>query len=149
VSKVQNAYVPVLLIGIALVLTLLQAAFLPTHPSDGQLQRVTMTLVKVIIYVPVLFLGMSLCSFFGYPFIPMHWSLLQLLAVVLISGSMRSIAGYIIGDFAGNIVGLVIFLGLIGYFFNDEPLNALIAIFLIFAAYFMVILVLTRLSHHT
>lgn len=117
---------------------LLQATFLPTHPGDDQLQRITITSAKILFYVPILLLGMGLSALFGYPFIPTHWSLLQLLAVALSPGVLRSIAGYVAGDSIGTIVNLVLFLGLVGYFFNEEPLNALVATFLVVAAHSVV-----------
>ena len=134
-TKVQNVYVPVSLISVAIVLMLLQATFLPTHPGDDQLQRITITSVKIFFYVPVLFLGMGLSALFGYPFIPTHWSLLQLLAVSLSSGALRGIASYVAGDSVATIISLGLFLGLIGYFFNDEPAETLIAIFLVIVAH--------------
>lgn len=133
--RVQNVYVPVSLISVAIVLMLLQATFLPTQPGDDRLQRITITSVKVLFYVPVLFLGMGLSSLFGYPFTPTHWSLLQLLAVALSPGVLRDIVGYVAGDSVAIIVSIVLFLGLIGYFFNEEPLNALVAIFLVIATH--------------
>ena len=137
-TKVQNVYVPVSLISVAIVLMLLQATLLPTHTGDEQLQRITTTSVKILFYVPILLLGMALSALFGYPFIPTHWSLLQLLAVALSPGALRGIAGYVAGDSVANIVSLVLFLGLVGYFFNEEPLNALVAIFLVVAAHSVV-----------
>jgi hypothetical protein len=138
VTKVQNVYVPVSLVSVAIVLMLLQATFLPTHSGDDQLQQIMITSVKILIFALVLWLGMGLCALFGYPFTPTHWSLLQLLAVALTPGALRGIVGYVAGDSVAVIVSLVLFLGLIGYFFNEEPMNALVAIFLVFAAHLVV-----------
>ena len=64
-TKVQNVYVPVSLISVAIVLMLLQATLLPTHTGDEQLQRITTTSVKILFYVPILLLGMALSALFG------------------------------------------------------------------------------------
>ena len=89
-------------------------------------------------YGLILLLGIGLCSWFGYPFDPIHWSLLQLLAVALIASALRGTLGLLTSDAVTTLISLVLFLGLIGYFFSDEPMNALIAIFLIVAAHSVV-----------
>ena len=138
----KNFYVPVLLISVAIVLMLLKAIFLPAEIGSGHPQGITVTLAKIPIYALVLFLGMGLCSLFDYPFTPTHWSLLQLLAVALSYEALAGVLGYVTGDSIAGIISIVIFLVLIGYFFNDEPVNALIAVFLIFTTRVVVALLL-------
>ena len=64
--------------------------------------------------------------------------MLQLLAVALIASALRGTLGLLTSDAVDTLISLELFLGLIGYFFSDEPMNALIAIFLIVAAHSVV-----------
>jgi len=136
--RAQNAYVPVSVIGVSVVILLLQAAFLPTDPGGSQLQSVMIASAKIVFYVPVLLAGMVLASIFGYPFAPAHWCGLQLLAATLGPAAVRNAVGWVAGDSMGMILGAGLFLGLIGYFFNEEAMEALIAIFLVVAAHAVV-----------
>ena len=136
--KTKNVYVPLALIGLAVVLMLVEVLFLGNHASHGALEVLSTVVGKTIMYGLVLLLGIGLCSWFGYPFDPIHWSLLQLLAVALIASALRGTLGLLTSDAVTTLISLVLFLGLIGYFFSDEPMNALIAIFLIVAAHSVV-----------
>jgi hypothetical protein len=136
--KAQNVYVPVSVIVVAVVLMLLQAVFLPVHSGDNQLHNVMIASAKIGFYIPVLLAGMVLAGIFGYPLAPAHWCGLQLLATTLGPAALRNAVGYVAGDFVGMIVGLGLFLGLIGYFFSEEAMDALIAIFLVVAAHAVV-----------
>ena len=143
--RVRDVYLPVSLIGVAVVLMLLQAAFPPADTGDDQLQRIMLASAKIFFYVPVLLVGMGLSAMFGYPFAPAHWSALQLLSAALGPPALRGVVGYVAGDFVGMIVGIGLFLGLIGYFFNEEAMDALIAIFLVVAAHAVVTFLLMPL----
>jgi hypothetical protein len=143
--KTKNVYVPLALIGLAVVLMLVEVLFLGNHASHGALEVLSTVVGKTIMYGLVLLLGIGLCSWFGYPFDPIHWSLLQLLAVALIASALRGTLGLLTSDAVATLISLVLFLGLIGYFFNDEPMNALIAIFLIAAAHSVVTFLLMPL----
>ena len=136
--KTKNIYVPLALIGLAVVLMLVEVLLINKNTSFGALEGLANVAAKIILFVLVLLLGIGLCSWFGYPFDPIHWSLLQLLAVTLIVGAVRSTLGIVTGDSVAMLISIVLFLGFIGYFFSDEPINALIAIFLIFAAHSVV-----------
>jgi hypothetical protein len=63
----------------------------------------------------------------------------------LLAGALRGSLGILIGDMFAVYVSIAFGLGLIGYFFNDEPMNALIAIFIIFAAHSVVTFLLMPL----
>lgn len=134
----KNVYVPLAVIVLALVLMLVEILFLSNDASTGTLEKLVAIVLKAFLYVLILLLGMGLCSWFGYPFDPLYLSLLQLFAVTLCIGAMRSTLGIVTGDSVAMIICCVLFLGLISYFFSDEPMNALIAIFLIFAAHSVV-----------
>jgi len=88
---------------------------------------------------------MGLCSWCGYPFDPIHSSLLQLLAVTLSAVSVRGTLGIAVGDSIATLISLVLVLSLMGYFFSDEPMNALIAIFLVYAAHMVTVSLLLPL----
>ncbi len=136
--KTKNIYVPLALIGLSVVLILVEVSFISNNASSGALERLAAVALKTILYVFILLLGIGLCSWFSYPFDPFYWSLLQLFAVTLSVGAVRSTLGIVTGDSVAMITCCVLFLGLIGYFFSDEPMNALIAIFLIFATHSVV-----------
>lgn len=136
---------PLAVIALAVVLMLVEVLFLSNDASTGALEKLVAVAVKTTLYMFVLLLGIGLCSWFGYPFDPIHWSLLQLLAVTLIAGAVRGTLGILTGDGIATLISLVLVLGLIGCFFNDEPMNALIAIFLIYAAHSMVTFLLMPL----
>ena len=144
-TKVRDVYVPVSLICASVVLMLLQAASLPTELGDDRLQRVKIASAKILFYIPVLLLGMGLSGMFGYSFAPIRWSLLQLLAVALSPAALRDMVGYVAGDSIGTVLSIGLFLGLIGYFFNEDAMDALVAIFLVFAAHSAVTFLLTPL----
>jgi hypothetical protein len=135
--KTKNVYVPLALLALAIVLMLIEALFI-NNTSVGALEGLTTIAAEIILYVLILLLGIGLCNWFGYPFDPIHWSLLQLLAVTLSVGAVRGTLGIVTGDSVAMLTCVVLFLGLIGYFFSDEPMNALIAIFLIYAAHSVV-----------
>ena len=143
--KTKNVYVPLALIGLAVVIMLVEVLFLGNHASHGALEVLSTVVGKTIMYGLVLLLGIGLCSWFGYPFDPIHWSLLQLLAVALIASALRGTLGLLTSDAVDTLISLVLFLGLIGYFFSDEPMTALIAIFLIVAAHSVVTFLLMPL----
>ena len=143
--KAQNVYLPVSLICAAVALTLLHAAFLQTDPDHDQLQRVMIASAKMLFYIPALLVGMTLAGTLGYSFTPIHRSGLQFLAAALGPAAMRGIVGHVAGDFIGMVLGAGLFLSLIGCFFNEDAMESLIAIFLVFAAHAMVTFVLTPL----
>jgi hypothetical protein len=101
---------------------------------------------RIVLYAPVLVLGMGICSWFGHPFSPTLGSLLQLYAVAIAPGAFGALARFAAGTSAGNIVSVIVFLVLIGYFFSDEPVNGLIAIFLVLAAHHVVSMILAIVS---
>jgi hypothetical protein len=143
--RVRDVYVPISLVGVGVVLMLLQAALLPADTGGDQLQRVVLTSVRIFLYVPVLLAGMGLSAMFGYPFTPAHWSALQLLAAALGPAALRDVVGCVAGDFVGMIASVGLFLGLIGYFFNEEAMDALIAIFLVVTTHAVVTFLLMPL----
>jgi hypothetical protein len=143
--KIKNVYVPSALAGLAVVLLLVEVLFISKDASADVLEKILTIAVKIILYTIVLLLCIGLCSWLGYPFDPVHWSLLQLLAIVLLAGALRGSLGILIGDMFAVYVSIAFGLGLIGYFFNDEPMNALIAIFIIFAAHSVVTFLLMPL----
>jgi len=134
-TKTKNIYVPLACIAFAAILILIEALFISKDASDSTLEGLRIVAVKIILYIVVLLLGMGLCGWLGYPFDPIHSSLLQLLAVTLSVVAVRGTLGILTGDTAATLTSLVFFLVLIGYFFSDEPMNALIAIFLAFTAH--------------
>lgn len=136
--RAQNAYVPVSVIGVSVVILLLQAAFFPAHSGNDVSIRIMIASAKIVFYVPVLLAGMVLASICGYPFAPAHWCGLQLLAASLGPAAARNTVGAVAGDFVGMILGAGLFLGLVGYFFKEEAMEALIAIFLVLAAHAVV-----------
>ena len=144
-SKTKNVYIPLALISLAIIFMLIEVLFIDKNASFGVLEGLATIAAEIILYVLILLLGIGLCSWFGYPFDPIHWSLLQLLAVTLSVGAVRGTLGIVTGDSVAMWISIVLFLGLIGYFFSDEPMNALIAIFLIFAAHSVVTFFLTPL----
>jgi hypothetical protein len=137
--------VPLAVIALALMFMMVEVLFLSNNASTGVLEKLAAVAVKTTLYMFVLLLGIGLCSWFGHPFDPIHWSLFQLLAVTLIAGAVRGTLGILTGDGVATLVSLVLVLGLIGYFFNDEPMNTLIAIFLIYAAHSVVTFLLMPL----
>lgn len=96
--KIKNVYVPLAVIALALVLMLVEVLFLSNDATAGALEKLTAVAVKTILYMFVLLLGMVLCSWFGYPFDPIHWSLFQMLAVTLITGAVRGTLGIPTGN---------------------------------------------------
>ncbi|MEJ2702716.1 MAG: hypothetical protein P8Z79_09780 [Sedimentisphaerales bacterium] len=143
--KAQSIYLPVSVMCAAVALMLLHAAFLQADPDHDQLQRLMITSVKMLFYVPALLVGMILAGMFGYSFTPIHRSGLQLLAATLGPAAMRGVVGHVAGDFIGMVLGAGLFLGLIGCFFNEDAMESLVAIFLVFAAHTVVTFVLTPL----
>jgi len=143
--KAKNVYVPLALIGLAVVFMLIEALFIGNDASDGTLEKLVAVAVKIILYAFLLLLGIGLCGWFGYCFDPIHFSLLQLLAVTLIAGALRGTLGFVAGDSIAMLTSIVLFLGLVGYFFSDEPMNSLVAIFVIFAAHSVVTFLLMPL----
>lgn len=64
--KTKNVYVPLALIGLAVVLMLVEVLFLGNHASHGALEVRSTVVGKTILYGLVLLLGIGLCSWFGY-----------------------------------------------------------------------------------
>ncbi len=137
-TKIKDIYVPLISIGLAFVIMMIDAIFLSKRAYDNPLQGMLIIVVgKTVLYTVVMMLGLVLCSWFGYPFDPFFVSLLQLVAVALIAGAVGDILGILIGGVA-SYLNIVIFLGLMGYFFSDDAINALIAIFLVYAGHSVV-----------
>ena len=59
---------------------------------------------------------------------------------------LAELTGYAGGTGFGTIISVITFLALIAYFFNDEPVNGLIAMFLVFAAHHVVNMLLVIAS---
>jgi hypothetical protein len=132
--KNKDVYIPLALIGLATVLMIVTVLFPGKGASDSVLKGLLLIVIKIGSLGLVIFLGMGLCGWFGYPFTPFGWSLLQLLAVVLFTGALRGILEILFGAAAATYISAVPFLGLMGYFFSDDAMNALIAISLLLAA---------------
>ena len=137
-TKIKNIYVPLASIGLAFVIMLIDVMFLSRKAYDSPLQGMLVIVVgKTILYTVVMMLGLGLCSWFGYPFDPFFVTLLQLVAVALIAGAVGDTLCILIGGIA-SYLNIAIFLGLMGYFFSDDAINALIAIFLVYAGHSVV-----------
>ncbi|GAI05090.1 unnamed protein product, partial [marine sediment metagenome] len=137
-TKIKDIYVPLISIGLAFVIMMIDAIFLSKRAYDNPLQGMLIIVVgKTVLYTVVMMLGLVLCSWFGYPFDPFFVSLLQLVAVALIAGAVGDTLGILIGG-VSSYLNIVIFLGLMGYFFSDDAINALIAIFLVYAGHSVV-----------
>ena len=141
-TKIKDIYVPLICIGLAFVIVMIDVLFLHKKAYDSPWQGMLIILVgKTVLYTVVMMLGLGLCSWFGYPFDPFFVSLLQLVAVALIGGAVGDTLGILIGGIA-SYLNIAIFLGLMGYFFSDDAINALIAIFLVYAGHSVVTLLL-------
>jgi hypothetical protein len=137
-SKIKNLYVPLASIGLAFVIMLIDVMFLSKEAYNSPLQGMLIVVVgKTILYTVVMMLGLGLCSWCGYPFDSFFIALLQLVAVALIAGAVGDTLSVLIGGIA-SYLNIVIFLGLMGYFFSDDAINALIAIFLVYAGHSVV-----------
>ena len=137
-TKIKNIYVPLACIGLAFVIMLIDVMFLSTKSYGSPPQGILIVVVgKTILYTVVMMLGLGLCSWFGYPFDPFFVTLLQLVAVALIAGAVGDTLSTLIGGFA-SYLNIAIFLGLMGYFFSHDAIEALIAIFLVYAGYSVV-----------
>ncbi len=142
--RIKNVYVPLASIGLAAVLMLI-GTLLGDDASPGVLAGLSTVAGRTVLYGIVLLLGMGLCSWCGYPFDPIHSSLLQLLAVALTAVAVRGTLGIAVGDSIATLISLVLVLSLTGYFFSDEPMNALIAIFLVYTAHMVTVSLLLPL----
>jgi hypothetical protein len=152
-AQIKDVYVPLVLIVVAAVLMmvtmLLQSSGVknssqPANIASGGFLGIILKIVLPIIVIPLL---MMLCDWFEHPFVPFGSSFLKLLAVNLFSGAIVSVMGFVFGGTAPVYTGMVVVLGLLGYFFSDDAIEALIAIFLLYAAYSVVFLIpyITRL----
>lgn len=145
-TKIKDAYIPLTCIGLAFVIMMIDVIFLSKKAYDSPLQGMLIIIVgKTVLYAVVMMLGLVLCSWFGYPFDPFFVSLLQLVAVALLAGAVGDTLGTLIGGVA-SYLNIVIFLGLMGYFFSDEAINALIAIFLVYAGHSVVTFLLLPMA---
>ncbi len=141
-TKIKDVYVPLICIGIAFVIMMIDVIFLSKKAYDSPLQGMLLIVVgKTVMYTVVMILGLALCSWCGYPFDSFLVSLLQLVAVALLAGAVGDTLVTLIGGIA-SYLNIVIFLGLMGYFFSDDAINALIAIFLVYAGHSVVTLLL-------
>ena len=137
-SKIKDVYIPLACVGLALVITMIDVVFLSKTAYDNPLQGMLIIVVgKTILYTGVMMLGLGLCSLFGYPFDPFFAKVLQLVAVALVAGAVGDTLGVLIGGIA-SYLNIAIFLGLMGYFFSDNAINALIAMFLVYAGHSVV-----------
>lgn len=137
--RTRNVYVPLAVLGLSLILMLIGALLSKADAPPEAGAGLSAVAVKVALYGVVLLLGMGLCSWCGHPFDPIHYCLLQLLAVTLIAVAARGTLALATGDSIAALISLVLVLALTGYFFSDEPINALIAVFLMFAAHTVVV----------
>ena len=144
-SRTRYVYLPLAAIGLAVVLMLIEVLLLGGDTSPSVLSGLSTVAGKIVMYGVVLLVGMGLCSWCGHPFDPIHFSLLQLLAVTLGAVAMRGTLEIASGPSIAAFISLVYVLGLTGYFFSDEPRNALIAIFLAFTAHTVVVSLLLPL----
>jgi len=141
-TKIKDVYVPLICIGLAFVIMMIDVIFLSKKAYDSPLQGMLLIVVgKTVMYTVVMILGLALCSWCGYPFDSFLVSLLQLVAVALLAGAVGDTLVTLIGGVA-SYLNIVIFLGLMGYFFSDDAINALIAIFLVYAGHSVVTLLL-------
>jgi len=137
-TKIKDIYVPLISIGLAFVIMMIDALFLSNGAYANPLQGMLIIVIgKTVLYTVVMMLGLLLCGWFGYSFDPFFVSLLQLVAVALLAGAVGDTLGTLIGG-AASFLNIVIFLGLMGYFFSDDAMNALIAIFLVYAGHSIV-----------
>jgi hypothetical protein len=141
---VKNLYVPLSFVTFAAIV-MVSESLLPGNHTEPHPEFWAIA-TKIALYFPVLALSMGICSWFGYPFSPTLGSFLQLLSVALLPGALSFLAGHIAGISVGSVVSLITFLVLIAYFFNDEPITALIAIFVIVAAHQVVNMILVIVS---
>jgi len=141
-TKIKDIYIPLACIGLAIVIMMIDVMFLSETAYDNLLQGMLIIVVcKTILYIVVMMLGLGLCSLFGYPFDPFFVKVLQLVAVALVAGAVGDTLGVLIGGIA-SYLNIAIFLGLMGYFFSDDAINALIAIFLVYSGHLVVTLLL-------
>jgi len=137
-NKIKDIYVPLIAMGLAFVIMMIDVLFLSKGAYDNPLQGMLIIVVgKTVLYTVVMMLGLLLCGWFGYSFDPFFVSLLQLVSVALLAGAVGDTLGILIGG-AASFLNIVIFLGLMGYFFSDDAMNALIAIFLVYAGHSIV-----------
>ncbi len=137
-TKIKDVYVPLICIGLAFVIMMIDVIFLSKKAYDSPLQGMLIIVVgKTVMYTVVMILGLALCSWCGYPFDSFLVSLLQLVAVALLAGAVGDTLVTLIGGIA-SYLNIVIFLGLMGYFFSDDAINSLIAIFLVYAGHSVV-----------
>ena len=137
-NRIKDIYVPLICIGIAFVIMMIDTLFLSKGAYDNLLEGMLINIVgKTVLYTVIMMSGLALCGWFGYPFDPFFVSLLQLVAVALIAGAVGDTLGSLIGG-AATYLNIVIFLALMGYFFSDDAMNALFAIFLVYAGYSVV-----------
>jgi len=136
-TKIKNIYVPLASIGLAFMIMLIDVMFLSNKAYDSLLQGMLFIVVgKTVMYTVVMMLGLVLCDWCGHPFDMFLVSLLQLVAVTLLVVAVGTLTTLIGG--VAFYLNIIIFLGLMGYFFSDDAINALIAIFVIYAGHLAV-----------
>ena len=136
--KIKDIYIPLACIGLAIVIMMIDVMFLSNTAYDNPFQGMLIIVVgKTILYTGVMMVGLGLCSWFGYSFDPFFVKVLQLVGVALVAGAVGDTLGFLIGGIA-SYLNIAIFLGLMGYFFSDNAIHALIAMFLVYAGHSVV-----------
>ncbi|MDH7599579.1 MAG: hypothetical protein QHH07_08125 [Sedimentisphaerales bacterium] len=145
-AQIKDLYVPFACICTGLVLMAVDSLLLTRGAYKDLLHAILIGLVvRAVSYTIVMLLGLSLCSWFGYAFEPYLTSLLQLTGVALLACTLGDTLGTVIGC-AGPYVNIILCLGLIGYFFAHDVINAVIAIFLLLAGHSVVNFVLLPMA---
>ena len=132
-NKRKEIFIPLGLLCLAVILIAIKLFFPVIGEPKNFSARFSLAILKFVSFLVVLVFEMWLCGQFEHPFIPFGRSLLQLFATAMIFMSLSGILVLLVGQSLSFWISIVIFLGLVGYFLNEEPMNALIAIFMIYS----------------
>jgi hypothetical protein len=151
-AKIKDVYVPLGLIGGAVILMIVimllqrsgcknavQLANITSGPVLRGLLNIILRLAVLGVVIPLL---MVICDWFGHPFVSFWDSLLKLLSVAFSAGAIVGILGFVMGSTIPVYIGMAVVLGLLGYFFSDDAIEALIAIFLLYATYSLLFIIM-------
>jgi len=132
-DKRKEIFIPLGLLCLAVILITIKLFFPVMGEPENFSARFLLAILRFVSFLVVLILEMWLCGQFEHPFIPFGRSLLQLFATAMIFMALSGILFFLVGQGPSFWISIVIFLGLVGYFFNEEPMSALIAIFMIYS----------------
>jgi hypothetical protein len=136
--KIKDIYVPLALISLAVILMIFNVIFPSNNASVGFLGGLLLIVFKTASFGVSILFCMAMCGWFGEPFTPFWQSSLQLLCVAVFTGAINGILGVILGDGIALYISLVPFLALMGYFFSDDAIQALLGIILLFSCHYVV-----------